>query len=345
MFELVMVSAFVIITSAICSLFEAALYSVPISHIESLVQKGHASGRLLQRLRRNIDRPIAAILSLNTIANTAGAAIAGSMAAQILGPASLVYFSAVFTLVILIFSEVVPKTAGVTYTRALAPIIAFPIQAIVYILTPLIAITRLITRLVSRGGIESNIVSGEELSILVRIGRETGSLPEDEARVIQNVLALETRTVQDILTPRTVMFAIDGDLTLEDLRGQHLPHGRIPVYEKNLDDILGIVHRRHILTAMAEDRWDTPVKDLMQPAHFVVETLSLDRLLRLFLDRRQQMFVAIDEFSGVSGVVTLEDVLEEVLGREIVGEFDQVVDMRELANRRKLDALKNRKDG
>ena len=344
MFELIVVSAIVVITSAICSLFEAVLYSVPISRIESLVQAGRTSGRILQRMRRNIDRPIAAILSLNTIANTAGAAIAGSMAAHILGTASLVYFSAAFTLIILVFSEVMPKTAGVVYTRTLAPIVAFPIQAIVYILTPLIAVTRLATRLVSRGGIESNIVSGEELSILVRIGRETGSLPEDEARVIQNVLALETRTVQDILTPRTVMFAIDGDLTLEDLRGQHLPHGRIPVYEENLDDILGIVHRRHILTAMAEDRWDTPVKDLMQPAHFVIETMSLDRLLRLFLDRRQQMFVAIDEFSGVSGVVTLEDVLEEVLGREIVGEFDQVVDMRELANRRKQDALKNRKD-
>jgi len=345
MAELVVIVVIVVGISAMCSLFEAVLYAVPLSHVESLAAAGRSTGRILQRLRRNVDRPITAILSLNTIANTAGAAVAGAAALKVFGAAWLVYFSAFFTLLILLFSEVIPKTAGVTFSRPLAGLIARPLQLMVWVFAPLIWLTRFATRLVSRGHEEQRI-SAEELIVMARLGEKSGGIDEHEAKVIHGILSLEGKTVRQIMTPRTVMFSLSARMTLKEVQEEvgMLNYSRVPLYDEHREDIVGVVHRREVLAALAEGRGETHLEEVMRPVEFVSELLSLERLLELFLARRKHLAVVLDEFGGLAGLVTLEDVLEEILGQEIVDEFDQVPDMRELARRRRQAIIEGRTD-
>lgn len=338
MIELFIVVIGVVIISATCSLFEAVLYSVPISHIESLAQTGQKSGQILRKLRTNVDRPISAILSLNTIANTGGASLAGIIAGNILGKDSIeeYLFSAGFTLSILLFAEVIPKTVGVVYARPAATLIAYPLQLLVWIFAPLIFLCRLATRLVANKQEEQDI-SNEEFISMARLGRRSGALDSTEAGVIQNILSLKSKTAGEVMTPRTVVFSLSESLTVEEAREQKgiWAHSRIPIYSEGFEDIVGILLRRDMLAALTNDRGDRTLSELMRPVHFVAETHTLERILQMFLERRQHLFIVIDEYSGLSGVLTLEDVLEEILGKEIVDESDQVTDMRELARRRR----------
>lgn len=341
--ELMLVVGFVVVASAACSLFEAVLYSVPASRIDVLERAGHGSGRLLTRLRRQVDRPIAAILSLNTIANTGGGALAGAIAARELGAGNVIYFSAAFTLAILLFAEVLPKTAGVIYARSLAAWIAYPLQALVVTFRPLVALTQVVTKLVSRGQQEHR-VSDEELLTLVGSGLRAGTLKPHEASVIRNVLSLETRTAKDVMTPRPVVFTLGAEVAARDAveLGEQGKHSRVPVFDVDPDDLVGVVHRQDVLEAVARGRSDRPLDALMRPLHFVVDSTPLDELLRTFLDRRQHLVAVIDEFGSYVGIVTLEDVLEELIGREIVDEFDQISDLRTYAHQRRDAVLRRR---
>ena len=336
MLELALVVGLVVLTSGACSLFEAVLYSVPLSQIDALERAGKPSGPLLRTLRSQVDRPIAAILSLNTVANTGGAALAGAIASSVLGSVWIGYFSGAFTLAILLLSEIIPKTAGVVYASRLAGPLARPIMLLVKFFAPIIWVSRLVTQLVAVRH-ETDHVSDEDLLLMVRRGLRSGDLQPHEADVISNVLALEIKTASDVMTPRTVLFALHSDVTLaEAAADEHLlRHSRVPIYENNPDDVIGIVHRRDILDAAARDQFETSLEQLMRPVHFVVETVKLDQLLRTFLEQRQHLVVVTDEFGSVSGIVTLEDVLEEILGREIVDEFDQVVDLRAFARQQR----------
>ena len=341
MSELIFFVSFAVFFSFLCSLFEAALYSVPVGHIESLAKSGSASGRLLKKFRENVDAPIAGILSLNTIAHTVGATLAGAAAAEVLGEPWLPHFSAVFTLVILLFSEIVPKTIGVVYARHLVSWIAYPIQILIWIQVPLIWLCQFVTRLISHGKVE-HVVSSEELIALAHMGRHAGTIGVEESNVIQNILLLKEKTVQQIMTPRTVIYSLQAQQKVGAVLQIGVPpYSRIPIVDKDAEDVVGIVHRRDILSSAAEDREDTPIQSLSRGAHFVVETLTLDRVLPMFLELRQHLFVVIDEYSGLAGVVTLEDVLEEIIGQEIVDEDDEVVDLRELARRRRHQAVGN----
>ncbi|MEE8131318.1 MAG: hemolysin family protein [Vicinamibacterales bacterium] len=341
MVELYVVVGVVLVTSAVCSLFEAVLYSVPVSHIEALERAGRPSGRIFRELRRRVDRPIAAILSLNTVANTGGAAVAGAIATSVWGPSRIVYFSVAFTLAILLFSEMIPKTVGVVYNRPLARVVARPLQWLVTIFAPLIWLSHLATSVVMRRH-EEERVSDEDLLLMVRLGLRSGDFKPLEAQVIRNVLALETKTARDVLTPRTVVFALDAGSTAQQAVGSTElgRYSRVPVVDEDPEDVVGIVHRVDILTAVAHDRFDVRMEELMRPVRFVVETSPLDQLLRTFLEHRQHMVVVIDEFGGFEGIVTLEDVLEELLGREIVDESDQVTDLRAYAHRRREELLR-----
>ena len=336
MFELVFAVCAVIVVSGMCSLFEAVLYAVPISYIENLAQKGRVSGRILKDLRmRNVDRPISAILSLNTIANTGGAFVAGAAFIQVFGSEWETYFTIGITLAVLILSEVIPKTVGVVYNRSLAGVIAFPLQGLVWVLYPLVEVCRLVTRAFSSGTTQE--VSEEEIAVMARMGRRTGAIQPDEARVMQNILSLKRKTVKDVMTPRTVVFALSADLSVAEAQQEAggWPHSRAPVYEKDFEDVIGVVMRRDVFNALTGGRGHIRISDLMHPVHFVAETVSLDRILEMFLERRQHLFAVIDEYGGLAGILTLEDVLEEILGREIVDESDTVTDMRELARRRR----------
>ena len=336
MLQLLIVVSIVILTSATCSLFEAVLYAVPLSRIEQLVSENRATGRILRKLRDQVDTPIAAILTLNTIANTAGAAVAGAIASKLFGASVLVYFSVIFTFLILFFSEIIPKTIGVVYCRSLAPTIAYPLQAIVWTLKPVIILCSLVTRMVS-GKRSGDSISEEELIVMARLGKITGVIDEDEASVIQNILSLETKTVHDVMTPRTVLFTLDGTLSVHEANKDRriYSHSRIPIYLETFENIVGIVHRHDVVAAVAEDKFDLKLETLMKPADFVSESTKLNKVLKNFIEQRRQLFVVIGEYGGLSGVITLEDVLEEILGKEIVDEFDRITDLQSLAKRKR----------
>ena len=336
MFELALVVGVVVLASAACSLFEAVLYSVPLAHIDTLERAGQPAGPVLRRLRAHVDRPIAAILSLNTVANTGGAALAGAIASNVLGSVWIGYFSAAFTLAILVLSEIIPKTAGVVYARQLAGPIAAPLQALVVAFAPIIWLSRRLTSLVAAGK-AADRVSDEELLMIVRRGLSSGDLKPHEADVISNVLALEAKTAAEVMTPRTVLFTLPTATGVAEAAAdrQLLRHSRVPVYDEDPDDIVGLVHRHDILRAAAKDEFETTLDQIMRRVLFVVGTAKLDHLLRVFLEQRQHLMVVTDEFGSVSGIVTLEDVLEEILGREIVDEFDQVADLRAFARQQR----------
>lgn len=332
MTALVITVVVVVLISAICSLLEAVLYSVPDSQVEAMAESGSRAGKVLRTLRGNIDQPITAILSLNTIANTAGAAVAGALATEALGEPWLPVFSGAFTLAILLFSEVMPKTVGVLHSRALAPLIALPLRGLVWLFRPLIWFMGLATRLFSRGPQDPG-VSGEEIISLARVGSLRGVLDPEQATAIQNIVTMQDKSVSDVLTPRTVLFALQADMTCGAASKQErlFSHSRIPIYGKTTDDIVGIVLLRDILTNVAADRHERPLREICQPAEFVADVTSLGDALKQFLRTKRHMMVVINSFGGVDGVVTLEDVIEEMLGTEIVDEFDKVADMRHLA--------------
>lgn len=336
MVELIIVVMFAIIISAGCSLFEAVLYSVPMRHIETMVQEKKGSGRILKELRANVERPIAAILSLNTIANTAGAAIAGSAATALFGHQWLGYFTAFFTLAILIFSEVIPKTAGVVYARSLVSFVALPLKVLITFMTPAVWFTHQITRLIAPKKIQDS-VSPDELKIMARISLRTGGIKPLQENVIDNILSLDTTKVKDVMTPRTVIFSLNERLTTEEAsnKSNSWEHSRFPVYDEGTEDIVGIVLTKELFIALAEGRQNIPLTELMRPAHFVVETATLNNVLMDFMETRQKLFVVIDEYGGLSGLISLEDILEEILGREIIDESDLVADKRELARQRR----------
>ncbi len=342
MFELFVVVGLATLVSAFCSIAEAVLYSVPSSFIERLRKSGKKSGILLGEMRKKIKEPIAAILTLNTIANTAGAALAGAIAGGVFGAENLGYFSLVFTLIILIFSEILPKTIGVVYAKGLAAPLARPMYGLVWFFKPAIWLTNWLVHFIvaQKTGPTS---SEEDLMAVISLTRKAGAIKSYEERSMRNILTLDKKMVRDVMTPRTVIFSLPSHLTVSEARQLKTswPNSRIPVYDDDdPEDIIGLVYRRDVMEALADDRDDVRISQLMQQVRFVVESLTLDRLLAKFLESRIHLFVVLDEYGGLAGVVTLEDVLEEILGNEIVDETDQVVDMREFARQQRAELIR-----
>lgn len=340
MLELTLAVGFAVIVSAGCSLFEAVLYSVPLRHLETMISKGKQSARIFKSLRKDVEKPITAILSLNTIANTAGAAVAGAAAASVFGHRSLGYFSAFFTLVILLFSEVVPKTAGVVYSKSLVSFVAYPLRVLVKVMSPAVWLCSLITQLIARNKPKES-VSSDELKTMARLSLQTGEIKPYQEEVIDNILSLEQVMVKQVMTPRTVIFSLSENLTLEEAQKttSGWEHSRFPVFDKDSEDIVGIVMTRDLFIALAEGKGDMRLTDLIMPVRFVVETAKLNNVLLEFMESRQKLFVVIDEYGGVAGLITLEDILEEILGREIIDESDRVADKRKLARDRRVSLI------
>ena len=334
-----------IVISALCSLCEAVLYTLSASQIEMLKKEGHSSAQSLQDLRANINEPITAILTLNTIANTIGAAIAGAAAANLMGDQSVIWFSAAFTLTILVFSEIIPKTIGVTFSYKLAPIVAYPIRAMIVVLKPIIIFCKLITRLLPTKTDDGNI-SAEELQTIAVLSLESGGIEADEEKVITNILRLKKKKVRDVMTPRTVTFSLNEHLTVQEameMVTQLSNHSRLPVYDREPDNVTGIVLRKDVLQAAAEGKLNLTLSRMIHPVHFVPETAPLNRILVDFFDRRQHLFVVVDEYGSMTGIISMEDVIEEIVGREIVDETDKAKDMRELARTQNLESRRRQK--
>lgn len=342
MLELILAVSLAVLISAFCSVSEAVLYSFPWSLVERLKKSGRSSGNKLERLRKNVEEPITAILTLNTVANTAGAAVAGAAWAGVFGEQNLGWFAAGFTLLILIFSEIVPKTIGVLYTKEIAPTLARPLTSLVFLFRPAVVIVSWLGRIMKRGMSDAPDRDEDDIRALVTMTRRAGVIKPYEEKSITNILSLDIKTVEDILTPRMVVFSLPAEMTVSKARELHpdLPHSRFPVFEgDDPEDVVGVVYRRQLLEALADDKHEMSLGDLMRPVRFVLENITLDRLLVKFLGSRMHLFVVLDEYGGMAGVVTLEDVLEEILGSEIVDETDKVVDMRELARMQRKELI------
>lgn len=347
MFELILAVAIALVMSSFCSLSEAVLYSLRWSWIERMRAEGKRSGEIMYQMRMNIEKPITAILTLNTLAATAGAAVSGALVVQVLGEDSLGYFTAAFSVLILVFGEILPKTIGVVYARSLGPFLAGPLKIMVVLLTPLIWASGFLTKLVKpkSKGLEA---SEEDIRAVVSLSSRAGKINAMEERSISNILALDTKCVHQIMTPRTVVFSLPSDMTVLEAKEENLlwPHSRVPVYEADdPENIVGIVFRRQVFEALANDQHGVKLAQLMRPVLFVLDTMSLDKVLLRFIESRMHLFVVLDEYGGVCGVITLEDVLEEILGKEIVDETDEVTDMRELARVQREKLLRGHNPG
>ncbi len=348
MLELILSVSVATLISAYCSVSEAVFYSFPWSRIETLRKEGHKSGAILHKLRSNVDRPITAILTLNTVAHTAGAAFAGAAWSTVYGVETLPWFTLGFTIVILVLSEILPKTIGVLYCEPLGRALARPMEILIWIFLPVIWICGIFSRLVSRNkACEGPQATEDDIRAMVSLTRRSGAIKPYEALSIANILSLDDKIVEQIMTPRTVVFSLPAEMTVAEAHVKYSawPHSRIPVYEgDDPEDIVGVIYRRSVFEALADDHDDVKLSELMKPVRFALENITLDKLLVKFLESRMHMFVVLDEYGGMSGVVTLEDVMEEILGSEIVDETDQVVDMRELARRRRKELVVSKEE-
>lgn len=321
-----------ILISASCSLLESVLYSTRRITLQAGVQRGDRMAVMMEKLKSNVDSPLAAILILNTIANTAGAAVAGWAASQVWGAGSLWVFSIAFTLAILFFSEILPKTVGAVYWRGLWRRTVYPLLGMVFLLYPLIFLTRAVTRLVTGRKGAGARVSEEEILAAAKLGQMGGEISEMEHQLIRNIIYLEEVKAADIMTPRTVLLAADGRLTAGEVgrEAAQWPFSRVPIYEGNLDQVVGYVLKYEVM-GRALEAGETRLTELAKPLHFVPASANALNLLKLFLGRGQHVFGVVDEYGGLMGLVTLEDVLESLVGSEIVDESDVIVDLQELA--------------
>lgn len=336
MLTLALAVGLALIISATCSLTETVLYSVSWAHIEKLRKKGDSAGSTLFDMRANIDKPIAAVLTLNTVANTAGSAIAGAAFTTVFGTEHMWAFALAFTLLILAFGEIVPKTMGVVYANPLSTVLVRPLAVIVKLLSPVVWLTGLLTRLITSSSTGPQ-VSEDDIRAVTSLSRQAGRIQPFEERTIRNILSLDQKRVRDIMTPRTVVFSLPADMSIgEAYQLPELWHfSRIPIYGENNEDLVGIVSRRILGQRSAAGEVAPLLGDIMTPLQFVPESHTLDKLLQEFLDSRIHLFAVLDEYGGLAGVVSLEDVVEEVLGREIMDESDNVADLRELARQRR----------
>ena len=329
--------------SFLCSLLESVLLSLSIAHVSVIEKEGGSSGKLMAELKENINKPLAAILTVNTIANTIGAAGVGAQTLLIFGNEWVAISSGILTLCILIFSEIIPKTIGAIYSKSLVPFTAYTIRILMFIAWPFVILSETMSQFIHKGenGGESK-ASREELLAMAEISEDEGSIDEQEGDIIENLMKLDDMPVEDIMTPRSVIFALKEGDTVGTVVEEHSPiaFSRIPIYEKDLDNIVGIVNRYDLVNKQAEDKFNVVMNQIMKPIESVLEKSSVSDVLDLFVKRRQQMFLVKDEFGTTTGLITLEDAIETLLGVEIVDEHDHVVDMRKLATAKMMEKAK-----
>lgn len=319
--------------SFFCSLLEAVLLSVPRTHIAVLRDAGSSAADRLERMKEDIDQPLAAILTLNTFAHTLGAAGVGAQAAVIWGEAWVGVVSFVLTLLVLIFSEIIPKTLGAVHCKSLAPFSAITIDWLILIFKPVVAVCNAISKLFAPKNAIPR-VSREEVSNLAKLAHDEGVIDDLELKVVRNLVALREIIVEQVMTPRAVVFTYNANDTVADILAQGpSKFARVPIIQTSLDDQVGIIHRREIYAAHREGQDQTTLQELARPLHIVPETATLSNILLEFITRREHLFLVADEYGGSAGIITLEDTIETLIGTEIVDETDDEVDMRDLAKR------------
>jgi len=319
--------------SFLCSVAEAVLLSITPSYIAELRERDPTQADRLQALKgEGIDRSLAAILTVNTIAHTVGAIGAGAKANSVFGDAWFAVFSAVMTLLILFLSEIVPKTIGAVHWRRLSGFTVTYVNLLIKLTYPLIVVSELLTRLIARGQ-KVHAFSRDEFVAMADIGQQSGAIDERESKIIRNLFRFKALTAEDIMTPRTVMVALQAETTVGQAYegGGRIPYSRLPLYGKDRDDVLGFVLREEILVAHLQGRDEAPVSTLRRDLLSVPATSALTGLMDALLKRRQHIAVVVGEFGETCGLVTLEDLVETLIGEEIMDEGDRVADMQVMA--------------
>jgi len=327
---LVVYVAVAIGVSFLCSIMEAVLLSVTPAYIGALEPTKPAVAARLRELKDDVDRPLAAILTLNTVAHTIGAAGAGAEAAAYFGNGAIGVFSAVLTLAILVLSEIIPKTVGAVYWRGLAPLVSQLLKPLIYLLYPLVVMSQWFAKLLTRGQKKSD-VSREELAALADIGAEEGVFGAREAGLFKSLLRFESLAASDVMTPRTVVVAFPEDGTARDVMDANRPFSRYPVFSGSRDDITGYVLLSDALTKVADDAHDTPLSVLRRDLMHVPEDESVLEVFEHLVEGGEHIALVVDEYGGTAGVVTMEDIIETLLGLEITDETDETEDMQVLA--------------
>ena len=321
-----------VIVSFVCSVLESVLLSVTMPFISVLEKERPKAGALLKHHKHNINKSIASILILNTVANTVGAAAVGAQAEKVFGSGALFWVSAVLTFAILFAGEIIPKTIGATFWKQLAPLAAYVIRFFIWFTYPVILMTLFVTNRIQKGE-EGHSLTKEELLESALLSEDEGVLDEQESDIIENILKLDDIKVHDILTPRSVVFALEHNRTIQDVIKNEpdiFKYSRIPVYEDAIDSVSGMILTKQLFKQALEDD-SKLIKDIEKDIYRINEQVPVSWALDLFIEKKEHMFLVLDKYDQVEGIVTLEDCVETILGVEIVDESDAHVDMRELA--------------
>jgi putative hemolysin len=298
----------------LASLLEAVLLSTTHAYVALLEEEGHRAGALLARIRSNINEPIAAILTLNTIAQIIGSSVGGAIALHVLGDHGIAIFSAVLTLAVLVLSEIVPKTIGARYWKQIAVPAAYVLRAMVIVMKPVLLPLSLVHRVVAPTGESAQTVSRAELEVMAEIGRREGAIDQEEWEVVTNVMNLDQLVVAEVMTPRTSVVAVAVEASVDEAKDVMLGEGhlRLPAYEGSIDHVVGVLLARDLWRADREGV--TAIRELLRPPIFVPESKAVEDLIREMRQQRLQMAIVLDEFGGTAGLVTLEDLIEQIIG-------------------------------
>lgn len=336
-----------VIISFICSILESVLLSVNMAYISVLEKESPTTGALLKSHKIGINKSIASILILNTVANTLGAAAVGAQAESIYGTGAVVYVSIVLTFAILFLSEIIPKTIGAVYWKSLAPTAAYVIRFFIWLTYPIILMTLFVTNRISKDTDTMSLTKAELIESTL-LSEDEGVLGEKESDVIENILLLDKIRIKEILTPRTVVFALDGSRSIKDIVENEeaiFKFSRVPVYTDSIENITGIVMTKKIFQQALKDD-SVALKSVKKDIFKISENLPVSKALDLFIKKKEHMFLVLDGYDQTEGIVTLEDCVETILGVEIVDESDSDADMREVAKqkmrlKRRLDSIPN----
>lgn len=329
-----------IVVSFLCSLWEATLLSITPSYAQLKLNEGARTGRQLQAFKKNVDRPLAAILTLNTIAHTVGAIGVGAQAAAIWAEANPLITSVlvptVMTLAILVLSEIIPKTFGATYWQALAPFTVNSLTLIIAALYPLVWMSQLITRAMKKDKVQS-VFSHSEFLAMAEIGVEEGHVQPQQSEIIQNLFELHAVPVKDVMTPRTVVTMAPENMTIREFfeSNKKLPFSRIPLHEEGRNEaVSGYFMKDTMLQGLLHDMGEQPLSTIKRRITVVPDSQGIHVVFNNFLENQEQIALVVDEFGGMAGIVTMEDLIETLLGTEIIDEYDDVADMRAVAKRK-----------
>lgn len=332
MLTIIVSIALILIISFLCSLCEAVLLTITSAFIAVEIEASPKSGKVLKNVTDNMSRSISAILTLNTISHTLGSAWVAYAVQKEFGESLLTIFSIFLTFMILVFSEILPKTIGQNNSKSLAVFCSYAVQVMIIILYPIVKLSDLISKSLSSPSEEPDITRDEMIKS-AQIGVEEGTLKTKESDIIKNLMMLDKIFISDIMTPRSVITALDGDLTVNEVSKKFRPirFSRIPVYEGSLDQIIGLTHRYKILEALSQDLHHKKIKDLMAPISSLSERMTVSQALDFFVKAKDHLALVTDDYGVITGLVTLEDTVETLLGVEIVDEFDNIEDMRKYA--------------